>query len=181
MYIDAIVCRHYDSGAPHLIARHMDIPVINAGDGVNEHPTQALLDLFTMKEKLGDIRGLTVTIIGDILHSRVARSNIWALLKLQANVKVVTLPTLEPKGLRDIGVKVYYNLEDAIGDTDIIMCLRIQLERQSNALFPSKGEYAKLLGINSNKTKELKDVFQRRKISPAREFGSALLLALPSR
>ncbi|MCD6420404.1 MAG: aspartate carbamoyltransferase, partial [Synergistetes bacterium] len=89
---------------------------------------------------------------------RVARSNIWALLKLQANVKVVTLPTLEPKGLRDIGVKVYYNLEDAIRDTDIIMCLRIQLERQSNALFPSKGEYAKLLGITPNKIKELKDV-----------------------
>ncbi len=157
MHIDAIVCRHHNSGASHLIARYLDVPVINAGDGTNEHPTQALLDLFTMKEKKGRIQGLTVAIVGDILHSRVARSNIWGLLKLGANIKIATLPTLEPKGLKEFGVKVYYNVEDVIAEADIIMCLRIQMERQSKGLFPSRGEYTNLLGINADRIKKMKE------------------------
>lgn len=157
--VNAIVVRHSMSGAPHLIAKNISGSVINAGDGCNEHPTQALLDIFTMREKKGSLKGKKVVIVGDILHSRVARSNMWGLLKMGAAVSVVGPPTLMPKGLEETGVKVSFDLKSEIKDADFINILRIQLERQKDSLFPSLQEYADLFGLNSEILKKArKDV-----------------------
>ncbi|MFA5097364.1 MAG: aspartate carbamoyltransferase catalytic subunit [Candidatus Margulisiibacteriota bacterium] len=157
--VNAIVVRHSMSGAPHLIAKNISGSVINAGDGCNEHPTQALLDIFTMREKKGSLKGKKVVIVGDILHSRVARSNMWGLLKMGAAVSVVGPPTLMPKGLEETGVKVSFDLKSEIKDADFINILRIQLERQKDSLFPSLQEYADLFGLNSEMLKNArKDV-----------------------
>lgn len=159
MGMDAIVIRHPSSGAAHLVAKNVKIPVINAGDGTNEHPTQGLLDIFTMREKKGQLKGKKVVIVGDISHSRVARSNIWGLVKLGARVVVVGPPTLIPPGIEAMGVKVSYNLQEAIQDADVINVLRLQLERQQKGLFPSVEEYVKLYGITSDRLKKApKDV-----------------------
>jgi len=144
---DIIVMRHNASGAPHFLARFLRASVVNAGDGAHEHPTQALLDAFTVREKKGKIAGLNVTILGDILYSRVARSNIWALTKLGANVTLCGPATLVPKVFEQMGCRVTYNVEEAIAGADIINLLRIQHERQRKTMFPSIGEYASLFGL----------------------------------
>jgi aspartate carbamoyltransferase catalytic subunit len=145
---DFIVIRHSAAGAPHFLSRVLEAHVVNAGDGAHEHPTQGLLDVFTMREKLGRIAGLRVTIIGDILYSRVARSNIWALTKLGAHVTLCGPPTLVPRKFETLGCRVTHNLEDAIRDADVLNLLRIQHERQRKTMFPSLGEYTSLFGIN---------------------------------
>lgn len=145
---DIIIIRHSATGAPHFLARFLNASVVNAGDGAHEHPTQALLDVFTIKEKKGKIEGLNVTILGDILYSRVARSNIWALTKLGARVTLCGPSTLVPKSFEQMGCKVTYNLEEAIASADIINLLRIQHERQRQTMFPSIGEYTALFGLN---------------------------------
>lgn len=149
--VNAIVIRHSMAGAPHIIAKNISGSVINAGDGFNEHPTQALLDMFTMREKKGALKGKKVIIVGDILHSRVARSNTWGLLKLGASVTLVGPPTLIPKGIEATGAKISYDIDEEIKDADFINVLRIQLERQQKGLFPSLIEYSKLFGINSER------------------------------
>src|SRR5512136_250979 len=146
--VDFIVIRHSASGAPHFLSRVIDAHVINAGDGAHEHPTQALLDTFTIREKKGRIAGLNVTILGDILYSRVARSDIWALTKLGAQVTVCGPSTLVPRVFEQMGCRVTHNLEAAIADADIINLLRIQHERQRKTAFPSIGEYSALFGLN---------------------------------
>ena len=156
MGYDGVIIRHKMSGAPHLLAENIKGAVINAGDGCNEHPTQGLLDMFTMKEKKGDLAGKKVVIVGDIAHSRVARSNIWGLNKLGAKVVVVGPPTLIPIGITEMGCEVSYNLEKAISDADFINVLRIQLERQEEGLFPSVEEYHKLYGITVDRLKKCK-------------------------
>src|SRR6202167_584830 len=145
---DIIVMRHSASGAPHFLARFLHAKVVNAGDGAHEHPTQALLDLFTIREKKGAIAGLNVTILGDILYSRVARSNIWALLKLGARVTLCGPSTLVPRTFEQMGCRVTYNVDEAIDDADIINLLRIQHERQRKSMFPSLNEYTSLFGLN---------------------------------
>src|SRR6201997_4967669 len=133
---DIIIIRHSATGAPHFLARFLKASVINAGDGAHEHPTQALLDTFTILEKKGKIAGLNVTILGDILYSRVARSNIWALLKLGASVTLCGPSTLVPKTFERMGCRVTYNVDEALRDADIIHLLRIQHERQRKTMFP---------------------------------------------
>lgn len=145
---DVIIIRHSATGAPHFLARFLNSSVVNAGDGAHEHPTQALLDVFTIREKKGKIAGLNVTILGDILYSRVARSNIWALRKLGANVTLCGPSTLVPKSFEQMGCRVTYNVEEAIADADIINLLRIQHERQRMTMFPSIGEYTNLFSLN---------------------------------
>ena len=145
---DFIVIRHGASGAPHFLARVVEASVINAGDGAHEHPTQALLDAFTIRERKGSIEGLKVTILGDILYSRVARSNIWALKKLGASVTLCGPATLVPKVFEQMGCRVTHDLNEAIEDADIINLLRIQHERQRKTMFPSLGEYTSLFGLN---------------------------------
>jgi len=145
---DFIIIRHSASGAPHFLSRVLDAHVINAGDGAHEHPTQALLDTFTIREKKGKIAGLNVTILGDILYSRVARSDIWALLKLGANVTLCGPATLVPKTFEQMGCRVTHDVDEAIRDADIINLLRIQHERQRKTMFPSIGEYTQLFGLN---------------------------------
>jgi len=145
---DFIVMRHSASGAPHFLARVTNASVINAGDGAHEHPTQALLDMFTIRERKGRVEGLNVTILGDILYSRVARSDIWALKKLGANVTLCGPSTLVPRAFEQMGVRVTHNVEDAIRDADIINLLRIQHERQRKTMFPSINEYITLFGLN---------------------------------
>ena len=145
---DFIVIRHSASGAPHFLARVTNASVINAGDGAHEHPTQALLDVFTIRERKGRVEGLNVTILGDILYSRVARSDIWALKKLGANVTLCGPSTLVPRSFEQMGVRVTHNVEDAIRDADIINLLRIQHERQRKTMFPSINEYITLFGLN---------------------------------
>ncbi len=156
MGVDAIIMRHGMAGAPHLAAANMKASVINAGDGFNEHPTQGLLDIFTMQEKKGKLKGKKVIIVGDISHSRVARSNIWGLTKLGAKVVVVGPPTMIPKDIEQMKVKVSYNLDQEIEDADFINMLRIQRERQENGLFPSIEEYHKLYGLNKERMKKAK-------------------------
>src|SRR5271170_1295437 len=146
--VDIIVMRHSASGAPHFLSRFLHASVINAGDGAHEHPTQALLDLFTIREKKGKIEGLNVTILGDILYSRVARSNIWALTKLGAHVTLCGPSTLVPQVFEQMGCTVTYNVDEAIAKADIINLLRIQHERQRKSMFPSIGEYTQLFGLN---------------------------------
>ena len=153
---DVIVLRHSAAGAPHLLARHVQAAVIYAGDGMHEHPTQALLDLLTIKDKKGTIAGQTVAIIGDIAHSRVARSNIWALTKMGARVLVAGPTTMIPHDLDKLGVEVFYRPEDVIPKADVIMMLRIQLERQGQMLLPSLREYARVFGLNEEKLSQAK-------------------------
>ncbi len=157
MGTDVIVIRHQMSGAPHLIAQHTNAAVVNAGDGMNEHPTQALLDLLTMKEKKGKIEDLKVAIVGDIAHSRVARSNIYALNKLGAEVTLGAPATLLPKDVAELGAKVYENVDDAIEGADVVMCLRLQKERQQSGLLPSMREYSKFFGLNTERLKLAKE------------------------
>ena len=144
---DIIIIRHSASGAPHFLSRVLDVHVVNAGDGAHEHPTQALLDTFTILEKKGRIAGLNVTILGDILYSRVARSDIWALTKLGANVTLCGPSTLVPRVFEQMGVRVTHNVDEAIENADVINLLRIQHERQRKAMFPSLGEYTSLFGL----------------------------------
>jgi aspartate carbamoyltransferase catalytic subunit len=153
---DVIVLRHAAAGAPHLLARHVQASVINAGDGMHEHPTQALLDLLTIKDKKETISGQTVAIIGDIAHSRVARSNVWALTKMGARVLVAGPTTMMPHDLDKLGVEVFYRPEDVIPEADVIMMLRIQLERQGQMLLPSLREYARVFGLNEEKLSQAK-------------------------
>ena len=153
---DVIVLRHAAAGAPHLLARHVQASVINAGDGMHEHPTQALLDLLTIKDKKETISGQTVAIIGDIAHSRVARSNVWALTKMGARVMVAGPSTMMPHDLDKLGVEVFYRPEDVIPEADVIMMLRIQLERQGQMLLPSLREYARVFGLNEEKLSQAK-------------------------
>jgi aspartate carbamoyltransferase catalytic subunit len=145
---DIIIIRHSATGAPHFLSRFLNSCVVNAGDGAHEHPTQALLDTFTILEKKGKIAGLNVTILGDILYSRVARSNIWALLKLGARVTLCGPSTLVPRVFEQMGCRVTYDVNEAIADADIINLLRIQHERQRKTMFPSLNEYTSLFGLN---------------------------------
>ena len=151
MNTDVIIIRHSMSGAPHLVAKHVGCRIVNAGDGMNEHPTQALLDFMTMREKKGDIKGLKVAIIGDVKHSRVARSNIYGLKKLGAEVVLAGPSTLLPKRLGDMGVKVYTDVDKAVEGADVVMGLRIQLERQKKGLFPTVREYNKYFGVDKRR------------------------------
>jgi aspartate carbamoyltransferase catalytic subunit len=153
---DVIVLRHSAAGAPHMLARRVEASVINAGDGMHEHPTQALLDLLTIRDNKGTISGQTVALIGDIAHSRVARSNIWALTKMGARVLVAGPKTMIPQDLDKLGVKVHSHPEDVIPEADVIMMLRIQLERQGKMLLPSLREYSKVFGLNEEKLSKAK-------------------------
>ena len=153
---DIIVLRHSSSGAPHLLARYMDAGVINAGDGMHEHPTQALLDLFTIRKKKGRIKGLKVVIIGDIAHSRVARSDIIGLRKMGADVTISGPPTMIPVDAESLGVRVVFDPAKALRRKDVIMVLRIQLERQSGIQFPSLREYSLFFGLNKELMKRAK-------------------------
>jgi len=146
-----IVIRHPMSGAPWLLAKELNSSIINAGDGSHEHPSQALLDLFTIREIKGKIKGLKVVIVGDILHSRVARSNIWGLLKLGAKVRLVGPPTLIPKYIENAKIRTFYNLDEAIEGSDVIIMLRIQMERQESEYFPSLREYSRFYGLTREK------------------------------
>jgi len=148
MKVDMVVMRHSSPGAPHFLARHINANIVNAGDGTHEHPTQALLDTFSIREKLGDVAGKKVVIIGDILHSRVALSNIFALQKLNAQVMVCGPTTLLPKYISSLGVKVETNLKKALEWCDVANILRIQLERQQMSYFPSLREYALYFGVS---------------------------------
>ncbi len=148
MKVDMIVMRHAASGAPWFLAQHTDAAIINAGDGTNEHPTQALLDAYSIRERLGDVQGKRVTIIGDIMHSRVALSNIFCLQKLGAEVTLSGPPTLIPRHVEALGVRVEYNLKKALEWCDVANVLRIQLERQHKPLFSSLREYGIYYGIN---------------------------------
>lgn len=151
MKVDALILRHSSPGAAHLLATHLPISVINAGDGAHEHPTQALLDFYSIREKKGKLQSLNVAIIGDITFSRVARSNIWGLTKLGAKVKVCAPPTLIPLEIEKMGVKVTYEMEEALKDCDVIIMLRIQRERQNLGLFPTIQEYREFFSLDEKK------------------------------
>lgn len=153
---DFIVLRHDASGAPHFLSRFARAHIINAGDGAHEHPTQGLLDVFTMREKKGSLEGLRVTILGDILFSRVARSNIWALVKLGAHVTLCGPPTLVPRVFERLGCRVCWNVEEGLEGADVVNLLRIQHERQRESMFPSLGEYTSLFGLNRKRLAGLK-------------------------
>jgi aspartate carbamoyltransferase catalytic subunit len=156
MGIHLVVIRHQASGAPHYLARNLDAGVINAGDGTHEHPTQGLLDIFTIRERRGKIAGLKVAIIGDITHSRVARSNIWGLTKLGATVTIAGPPTMMPAEVERFGVTVARSVDEAMEGADVVNILRIQLERQRSTLYPSLREYARVYGITSERLKRAK-------------------------
>lgn len=157
MGTDVIIIRHPMSGAPHLLARNVKASVINAGDGMNEHPTQALLDMFTIIEKKGTLKGLNIAILGDIYHSRVARSNIWGMTKLGAKVSVAGPVTLLPAGIEKLGVKVFSTVQEALIDADVVIGLRIQLERQKKGLFPTIREYSRFFGVDEKRLKMAKE------------------------
>ena len=144
---DFIIIRHSSSGVPHLLAKNLRVSVINAGDGTNEHPTQALLDAFTIREKKGKVAGLAVAIVGDIAHSRVAKSNIYCLKKLGARVRLIGPPTLIPKEFHEMGVEVFHNMEEGMKGVEVLMMLRIQMERQGKGFFPSTEEYSRNWGL----------------------------------
>lgn len=150
MKVDMVVMRHSASGAPWFLANHIDASIVNAGDGTNEHPTQALLDAYSMREQLGDLKGKRIAILGDIMHSRVALSNIYCLNKLGAEVVVSGPPTLIPKHIEALGVKVEYNVQKALEWCDVANVLRIQLERQHKPLFSTLREYALYYGVNKS-------------------------------
>jgi aspartate carbamoyltransferase catalytic subunit len=154
---DFVVIRHSSSGVPHFLSKQLDMSIINAGDGANEHPTQALLDLFTIRSHKQSIKGLTVAIIGDIAHSRVAKSNIYGLTKLGAQVRVICPPTLMPAEIEKLNVRVFHSIEEGLRDTDVIMTLRLQLERQTKGFLPSFEEYFHLYGLTSERMKLAKD------------------------
>lgn len=147
MKIDMVVVRHSSPGAPHLLARVLDANIINAGDGGHEHPTQALLDMFTVRQKLGKLKGITVALVGDISHSRVALSNIYGLKKLGARVLVCGPSTLIPREIEKLGVEIHHNIDEIIPQVDVMNILRLQLERQRKGLFPSLREYHNYFGI----------------------------------
>jgi aspartate carbamoyltransferase catalytic subunit len=155
MKVDMVVIRHPAPGAAHLLANRVDATIINAGDGTHEHPTQALLDAFSIYEKLGDLQGKNVAIIGDILHSRVALSNIYCLKLLGANVRVCGPPTLIPKWIQSLGVEVSYDVKETLQWADVANVLRIQLERQDLRYFPSLREYARYFGIDRKMVDQL--------------------------
>jgi aspartate carbamoyltransferase catalytic subunit len=156
MKVDMVVMRHSASGAPHFLSKHIDAAIINAGDGTNEHPTQGLLDTFSIREKVGSLKGKKIAIIGDIMHSRVALSNIYGLKKLGAEVTVAGPPTLIPKHIDSLGVNVTYNVNEALQWCDVANVLRIQLERQNMPLFSSLREYSLYYGINKKMLDDLK-------------------------
>jgi aspartate carbamoyltransferase catalytic subunit len=156
MKIDMLIIRHGSPGAAQYLAKVLECSVINAGDGAHEHPTQGLLDIMTMRQRLGDLRGRKVTIIGDIAHSRVARSNIWGLTKLGAEVTLCGPPTMVPGALAKLGVNVEHNLQKAVGDADVLNVLRIQLERGAGKGFPSNREYHRMYGITEDVVRGLK-------------------------
>ena len=156
MGIDLVVVRHSATGAPHLLAQHLRAGVINAGDGAHEHPTQGLLDIFTIRQMRGRLEGLTVGLVGDITHSRVARSNIHGLTKLGATIIVCGPPTLVPQGIEELGVEVSHHLDAVLPRCDVINMLRVQFERQRSGLFPSIAEYARLFGMDSARLKQAK-------------------------
>lgn len=151
MGVDIVVCRHPAPGAPHFLSRVLDVGVINAGDGAHEHPTQALLDMFTIRERRGTLAGLRILFVGDITHSRVARSNIFGLRTMGAEVGVCGPATLIPSHLADLDVAIHHDLDEALPAYDVVNLLRIQLERQGQNLFPSIREYARLYGINADR------------------------------
>lgn len=157
MGFDVMVMRHSMSGSAHYVARNTNMKIINAGDGTNEHPTQALLDLFSIREKKGTLENLKVAIVGDVLHSRVARSNIYGLTKYGCEVRVVGPSTLIPPEVEKLGVKSYYSLDQAVKGVDVINVLRLQKERQQKGLFPSLDEYAQLYMITPDHLKKAKD------------------------
>jgi len=150
---DFVLVRHASSGVPHFLSKIVDMSVINAGDGANEHPTQALLDLLTIQSHKKSFNGLTVAIIGDIAHSRVAKSNIYALTKLGANVRVICPPTLMPADVSRLGIEVFHSIDEGLKKADVIMTLRLQLERQTKGYLPSLREYFKLYGLNHERVK----------------------------
>jgi len=157
MRVDCFVLRHSTPGTPHFLAKEIPVSIINAGDGAHEHPTQALLDLYTIREAKGKIEDLRVLIVGDIAHSRVARSNIWGLTKLRAKVRVCGPPTLIPPMIEQMGVKSYFSLEEALQGVDVIMMLRLQRERQTKGLFPSINEYRDFFSLSEEKLKLAKE------------------------
>ncbi len=157
MGVDVLIMRHPASGAPFLASEHLQCPVINAGDGINEHPTQALLDAMTIKEKKGSLEGLNIIIAGDILHSRVARSNIYLLSKFGADINILTPPMMRPRELEKLNVTVIEDFENAVKKADVVMLLRVQMERQKKSLFPSLREYSKFFGFSYNLLKYMKD------------------------
>jgi aspartate carbamoyltransferase catalytic subunit len=148
MKCDMIIIRHSCSGAPEFLSKLLKSSVINAGDGFHEHPTQALLDMYTIREKLGKLDGLTIAIVGDISHSRVARSNIYGLTTMGAKVRVCGPPTMVPPGIEHLGARVYFDMNAAVEGADVVMMIRLQLERQTAGLFPGVREYARLYGLN---------------------------------
>src|SRR5690606_28022649 len=156
MKVDMVVMRHSASGAPHFLAKHINASIVNAGDGINEHPTQALLDCYSMTEKFGTVLGKKIAIIGDIMHSRVALSNIYCLKKMGAEVVVCGPPTLIPKHIGSLGVNVSYNIRETLEWCDVANVLRIQLERQNKPLFSSLREYAMFYGVNKQLLQDIK-------------------------
>ena len=178
MGTDILVMRHSMSGAPHLIAPLVTASVINAGDGMDEHPTQALLDMLTIIEKKGSVKGLKIAIIGDIYHSRVVRSNIYGLTKLGAEVSVGGPSTLIPPEMEKLGVNVFNSVHEAIIDADVVMGLRIQLERQKSGLFPSIREYYRFFGIDEKRLKFAKPdalVMHPGPVNRGVEFSSSVI------
>ncbi len=153
---DFMIIRHPSSGVSHLLSKHVNASVINAGDGINEHPTQALLDAFTIKEKTGRIEGIRIAMVGDILHSRVAKSNIYLLKKFGAEIRLIGPPTLVPQELESLGVKVFHDIDSGLNDVDVVMMLRIQMERQGKGFFPSTIEYAKYWGLTIERLSKAK-------------------------
>ncbi len=160
MGVDIVVIRHSAAGAAHLLARSIKCSVINAGDGAHEHPTQGLLDLYTIRERFGKVEGLKVAIVGDIVNSRVARSNLWGLKKLGAEVILVGPPTLLPRSFEQLGARVVHNLDEVIGEVDVINMLRVQFERIKSSQFPSVREFTRLFGLTWDRFQRCKkDVF----------------------
>lgn len=155
MKVDMVVMRHPSPGAPWFLANHIQANILNAGDGTHEHPTQALLDAYSMREKLGDLEGKNILIVGDIMHSRVALSNIFCLTKLGANVKLCGPPTLIPKYIKNLGVEVEHDIDKALAWCDVANVLRIQLERQQTKYFPSLREYSLYFGVNKKRLDKL--------------------------
>lgn len=151
MGIELFVMRHGASGAPHFLGKHTKARIVNAGDGMNEHPTQGLLDMYTMRDKKGDLSNLTVTILGDVAHSRVARSNIWGLTKFGTKVRVVAPETLIPVELKKMGIEVYTDVDKALKGADVVNVLRLQKERQASGLLPSLMEYNKFWGLTEKR------------------------------
>ena len=155
MRIDMVVVRHGSPGAPYFLTRCMDANIINAGDGAHEHPTQALLDMFTIRKKYGRLDGLRVLLVGDVKHSRVIRSNVWGLKTMGASVALCGPATLLPYEIEQLGCDVYTNVDEALEGADVVNVMRIQLERQEAGLFPSQREYTNLFGINRERLKHL--------------------------